>query len=68
MKLADASRPTLFTVPNRQSAVSCQQIADELIRQSREEPEAEVEFSDEDLKALSAILNQPVDEVARLCH
>ncbi len=54
-----------FTVPNRATAASSQQAADELFRRFRE-GNADLELSDDDLKGLSSILKQPVSELKKL--
>ena len=60
------SRPRLFTVPTRGAAASCQERADDLFRQCRED-HAVPELSDEELASLAAILGQSVDELKELC-
>lgn len=58
-----------FTVPNRSTAASSQQLADELFRQCREGGGAvDLELTEEDLRGLSAILKRPVAELKELCR
>ncbi|HOT93644.1 MAG TPA: hypothetical protein PK089_00425 [Methanoregulaceae archaeon] len=56
-----------FTVPNRSTAASSQQVADDLFRRFREGT-ADLALSDEDLQGLSSILKQPVSELRQLCR